>query len=62
MEPEYVTCSVTVQEGIWLRRFIADLCIIARALEPVTIHCDSMTALAYAKDPKYHGKIKHINI
>jgi hypothetical protein len=26
------------------------------------IHCDSTTALAYAKDPKYHGKTKHIDI
>ena len=24
------------------------------------IYCDSMAALAYAKDPKYHGKTKHI--
>ena len=28
----------------------------------MTIYCDSMVALAYAKDPKYHGKTKHIQI
>jgi hypothetical protein len=32
------------------------------ALDPVTIHCDSTIALAYAKDPKYHGRTKHIDI
>ena len=29
---------------------------------PVTVHCDSMAALAYAKDSNYHGKTKHIDI
>jgi hypothetical protein len=32
------------------------------ALDPITIHYDSTIALAYAKDPKYHGKTKHIDI
>ena len=49
MELEYVACSATVQEVVWLRRFFR-------------IYSDSMTALVYAKDPKYHGRIKHINI
>jgi hypothetical protein len=30
--------------------------------DPVTIHCDSMAALPYAKDPKYHGRTKRIDI
>ena len=51
-----------VQEGVWLRRFITELGIVARASEPVTIHCNSMATLAYTKDPKYHGKTKYINI
>ena len=29
-------------------------------MEPVTIFCDNIAALAVAKDPKYHGKTKHI--
>ncbi|KAF7133292.1 hypothetical protein RHSIM_Rhsim09G0157400 [Rhododendron simsii] len=29
---------------------------------PVTVHCDSMAALAYSKDQKYHGKTKHIDM
>ena len=28
----------------------------------MTLYCDSMAALAYARDPKYHGKTKHIQI
>ena len=30
--------------------------------EAVTLYSDSTTALVYAKDPKYHGKSKHIEI
>ena len=56
MESEYVTCSATIQEYVWLRRFIAELGIVAHALEPVTIHRDNVATLTYAKDPKYHGK------
>ena len=62
IESEYVTCSAAVQEGVYLKRFIVGLGIVARASESVTIHCNSMDALAYAKDPKYHGKTKHIDI
>jgi hypothetical protein len=31
-------------------------------MDSVTIYSDSMAAFAYAKDPKYHGKTKHIEI
>ena len=62
MEAEYVACSATVQEAVWLRRFLQHLQIVMDAPNPVTIHCDSTTALAYAKDPKYYGKTKHIDI
>ena len=44
------------------RRFIIELDIVTRTLEPVTIHCYSMAALGYANDPKYHGKTKDIDI
>ena len=28
----------------------------------MTIHCDSTAALAYAEDPKYYEKTRHIDI
>ena len=31
-------------------------------MDPITIYSDNMAALAYAKDPKYHRKTKHIEI
>ena len=62
MEAEYVACSVAVQEAVWLRRFFQNLKVVKDASDPVIVHCDSMAALAYAKDSKYHGRTKHIDI
>ena len=45
-----------------MRRFFQNLEVVKDALDPVTVHCDSMTALAYAKDSKYHDRTKHIDI
>ncbi|GMP96916.1 hypothetical protein CsSME_00045349 [Camellia sinensis var. sinensis] len=62
MEAEFVACSSAVQEAVWLRRFLQHLDVVTHTSDPVTIHCDSMAALAYAKDPKYHGRTKHIDV
>jgi hypothetical protein len=56
MEAEYIAYSAVVQEAVWLKRFLQHLEIIVDALDPAMIHRDSMVALAYAKDPKYHGE------
>ncbi|KAK2974915.1 hypothetical protein RJ640_013771 [Escallonia rubra] len=34
----------------------------AHADEAVTVHCDNTVTLDFVKDPKYHGKAKHIGI
>ena len=61
MEAEFVTCSFVVQEVVWLKRFLGHLGIIDNYVGAVTIYCDSQAAIAYTKDPKYHGKAKHID-
>ena len=62
MEAEYVAYSLAIQEAVWLKRFLQDLEVVKIAFEPMTFYCDSMAALAYAKDLRYHGKTKHIQI
>ena len=62
MEAEYMACSTTVQEAVWLRRFLRCLGFSPHGDEPVLIYSDSTSTLAYAKDPKYHEKSKHIDI
>jgi hypothetical protein len=62
MELEYVVCSVAVEEVIWLRRFLQRLGVTAHAEDVVLLYFDSTSALVYAKDPKYYGKAKHIEL
>ena len=62
MESEYVACSAAAQEVVCLKRFFPSLRVTSLADEAVKIYCDSMAALAHAKDPKYHSKSKHIQI
>jgi len=62
METEHVAGSRAVQEGVWLRRFLWEFGIVARAQEHVAIYCNSSTAISYSKDLKYHEKTKHIHI
>jgi hypothetical protein len=55
-----VVCSATVQEVVWLRRFLQLLGVTAHVEDDVLLYSDSTSTLVYAKDPKYHGKAKHI--
>ena len=45
-----------------MRRFLRRLGSSPHRDEVVLIYSDSTSALAYAKDPKYHEKSKHIDI
>ena len=57
-----MACAVAMQEVVWLKRFSQRLGITTHSKEAVTLYSDSTATLAYAKDPKYHGKSKHIEI
>ena len=57
-----MACATDVQEAVWLKRFLQLLGITTHYEEAVTLYSDSTATLAYAKDPKYHGKSKHIEI
>ncbi|XP_073317213.1 secreted RxLR effector protein 161-like [Primulina huaijiensis] len=61
MEAEFVACTSAVQESVWLKRFLCHLGIVSSPVGPLTICCDSQSAIAYTKDPKYHEKTKHID-
>ena len=62
MEAEFVSSAAAVQEALWIGYFMRSLESIISIERPITIFCDSMAALAYTKDPKYHGKTKHIGM
>ena len=58
-EAEYVALAEAAQEAVWLKQLNEDL---TGKSEPVMIHEDNQSAIAIAKNPQFHGRVKHINI
>ena len=58
-EAEYVALAGAAQEPVWLKQLNEDL---TGKSEPVMIHEDNQSAIAIAKNPQFHGRMKHINI
>ena len=59
-ESEYIAASEAAKEAAWLKNFIGDLGVVPSISEPVEIFCDNEGAVALTKEPKCHGKSKHI--
>ena len=62
MEAEYIAAAAAVQEAVWLRSLLISLEVVPHADDPITLHSDSMSAIDYSKDSKFHGRTKHIEI
>ncbi|KAK1613137.1 hypothetical protein QYE76_036810 [Lolium multiflorum] len=61
-ESEYIVASEASSEAIWMKRFITELGVVPSALDPLTIYCDNMGAIANAQEPRSHKKLKHIKM
>ena len=59
-EAEYVAASIAAQEAIWLRELLGDLKFYQE--QPTIIQEDNQGAIAMLKNPKFHGRMKHIDI
>ena len=59
-ESEYIAVSEAAKEATWLQNFIGDLGVVPSIHEPMEIFCDNTGAVALCKEPKDHGKTKHI--
>ncbi len=58
-EAEYVALSSATQECVWMRRLNSEL---GNPPEgPSTILEDNQSSIAMAKNPQYHGGVKHID-
>src|SRR4051812_33050611 len=62
METKYIAAAAAVQEAVWLRSLLIRLEVVPHAADPITLHSDSMYAIDYSKDSKFHGCTKHIEI
>ena len=60
-EAEYVALTHATKEALWLQNLLSEL---FRDLKthPFPLHSDNMSAIALAKDDKYHARTKHIDI
>ena len=58
METEYVTASDAVKKDFWFKKFITEFEIMTSDVIP--LYCDNNGAIALAKEPKSHQKLKHI--
>ncbi|KAJ9536811.1 hypothetical protein OSB04_un000035 [Centaurea solstitialis] len=59
-EAEYIAASDAAKEAVWLRNFLSDLRVIASISRPIDIFCDNSGAVAQAKEPREHHKLRHV--
>ena len=59
-EAEYIALTHAAKEAIWLRNLISEL--FGPITTPITILADNQSAIALAKDDRFHPWTKHINI
>ena len=61
-EAEYIGQTQATKEAIWLRSLLTSLRPHSHSLETIIIYGDNQGAIALAKDPRSHGRTKHIDI
>jgi len=59
-EAKYIAGAHTAKEAIWLGRLFAGLQ--QPSSFPIPLHIDNQSAIAIAKNPKFHDRTKHIDI
>ena len=60
-ESEYIAASKVSKEAIWLKNFIGNLGVVPAIKEPMEIFCDNEGVVALTKEPRDHGRSKHID-
>ena len=59
-QAEYIAASEAAKEGVWMKQFTTDLGVVPSALDPMTLLCDNIDAIALAKEPRFHKRTRHI--
>ncbi|GJZ58304.1 retrotransposon protein, putative, ty1-copia subclass [Tanacetum coccineum] len=59
-ESGYIVACEASKKAIWVKNFIGDLGVILTIQDLIEILCDNESAVALTKEPKDHGKSKHI--
>ena len=61
-EAEYIGQTQATKEAIWLRALLDQIRPTNSAPQTVIIFGDNQGAIALAKNPQHHGRVKHIDI
>ena len=48
-------------KGVWIRNFLDALGIFLASVKPLDLYCDNSGAIAQAKEPRNHHKVRHID-
>ncbi|RVW94557.1 Retrovirus-related Pol polyprotein from transposon RE1 [Vitis vinifera] len=59
-ETEYISLEATANQGIWLRKLLADLG--QEQSSPTELYCDNKSTIVITQNPVQHGRTKHINV
>ena len=59
-ESEYVAMTHTTKEAIWICMFLGE--VLHPLSKPMLLYCDNQSAIAVAKDDRFHAHTKHIDI
>ena len=59
-EAKYIAASDAVKEAVWLKKFIIELRVAPSLDGLILLYYDSTGAIAQAKEPKAHQRMKHI--
>ena len=60
MEAEYMAAFGAIQELVWTKGVLSEMNF--DYVDPMTLHMDSQSAMALAKNPTHHKRSKHIDI
>ena len=59
-EAEYMALALATQEAVWMRQLSTDLR--NSPTRPTVVYEDNQSSISMAKNPKFHGRCKHIGI
>ena len=59
-EAEYIAACEATKEAVWLKKFLMELKVVPVSSSPITLYCDNSGAVAQSKEPRNHGKGKHV--
>ena len=60
MESEFIALDKAAEEADWLRGFLDGIPNWEKPVPPISIHCDSQSAIGRANSKLYNGKSRHI--